>query len=64
MAPGSRQFPPRAIGYEVEWLLPRKSEAIHFLVVRPNRGGEWRGGRQQLFGPFSWDGLPTELVLD
>lgn len=64
VALGSRQFPPVAIGGEVEWLLPQEADSVYFLVERPGRGGEWRGGQQRLFGPFTLRGLPTELTVD
>ena len=64
---GSRQFPPVALGSEVEWLLPLKVQSIYFLVERPVGSGprrEWRGGHQRLFGPFNSTNLPTELFMD
>lgn len=64
---GSRQFPPIALGSEVEWLLPLKVKSVYFLVERPVGTGprkEWRGGHQKLFGPFNWTNLPTELIMD
>ena len=64
---GSRQFPPVALGSEVEWLLPLKVQSIYFLVERPVGSGprrEWRGGHQKLFGPFNSTNLPTELFMD
>ncbi|MCA8941985.1 MAG: hypothetical protein KDB80_05435 [Planctomycetes bacterium] len=67
VALGSRQFPPIALGSEMEWLVPRGAKSVHFLVERPAEsaaGGPWRTGRQRLFGPFSADGLPRELVVD
>ena len=67
IALGSRQFPPVALGSEVEWLLPHEAKSIYFLVERPIgsvRGGEWRSGHQRLFGPFTSATLPTELIMD
>lgn len=64
---GSRQFPPIALGSEVDWLLPREIEALYFLVERPvstEFGTEWRGGHQRLFGPFTSTNLPAELTMD
>jgi len=64
---GSRQFPPVALGSEIEWLLPLKVESLYFLVERPVGPAskpEWRGGYQRLFGPFTSDNLPTELTMD
>ena len=61
---GSRQFPPVALGSELEWLLPPEAQCVYFLVERPADSGEWRWGAQYLFGPFSSDTLPAELVLD
>ena len=67
VALGSRQFPPVALGNEVEWLLPLEAQALYFLVERPvgsTLGGEWRSGHQRLFGPFTSANLPTELTMD
>lgn len=64
VALGSRQFPPIPLGSEVEWLLPHGATGVRFLVERPGPGGEWRGGRQQLFGPFAAAALPGELAVD
>jgi len=64
---GSRQFPPVALGSELEWLLPREAHSIYFLVERPSassRGTEWRSGHQQLFGPFTSSEMPAELIMD
>lgn len=64
---GSRQFPPVALGSEMEWLLPLKAQSLYFLVERPVGPAlepEWRGGYQRLFGPFSSADLPTELTMD
>jgi len=64
---GSRQFPPVALGSEMEWLLPLKAQSLYFLVERPVGPvlkPEWRGGYQRLFGPFSSADLPTELIMD
>lgn len=64
---GSRQFPPIALGSAMEWLLPRDTQDLYFLVERPAdaaRGKEWRSGRQQLFGPFPSKGVPSEFVVD
>ncbi|MBK8167826.1 MAG: hypothetical protein IPK64_17920 [bacterium] len=64
---GSRQFPPIALGSDVEWLLPRRAQGVHFLVERPagpGRGIEWRSGEQRLFGPYASAGLPAELILE
>lgn len=64
---GSRQFPPIALGSDVEWLLPHRAQGVHFLVERPagpDRGTEWRSGEQRLFGPFTSAGLPAELILE
>ena len=64
---GSRQFPPVALGSEVEWLLPLDALSIYFLVERPVGSAprlEWRGGHQRLFGPFNSADLPTELFMD
>lgn len=64
---GSRQFPPIALGSNVEWLLPHRAQGVHFLVERPagpGRGTEWRSGEQRLFGPFTSAGLPAELILE
>ena len=64
---GSRQFPPVALGSEMEWLLPLKAQSLYFLVERPvgpPHKPEWRGGYQRLFGPFSSADLPTELTMD
>ncbi len=67
VALGSRQFPPVALGSEVDWLLPHEAQSIYFLVERPvgsGRGGKWRSGHQRLFGPFTSAKLPTELIMD
>jgi len=67
IALGSRQFPPVALGSEVEWLLPHEAKSIYFLVERPigsGRGREWRSGHQRLFGPFTSATLPIELIMD
>jgi hypothetical protein len=64
---GSRQFPPIALGSEVEWLLPLEAQAIYFLVERPvgsTHDGPWRSGHQRLFGPFDSPNLPAELIMD
>lgn len=64
---GSRQFPPVALGGEVEWLLSREAHSIYFLIERPSGSGreaEWRGGRQRLFGPFTAAEIPAELIMD
>jgi hypothetical protein len=64
---GSRQFPPVALGSEMEWLLPLKAQSLYFLVERPVGPAlepEWRGGYQRLFGPFTSSNLPTELTMD
>jgi len=64
---GSRQFPPVALGGEVEWLVPHGAHSIYFLVerpVEPGRGRAWRSGHQRLFGPFTSAELPAELVMD
>ncbi len=64
---GSSQFPTRALGDEMEWLVPNDAQAIYFLAERPSgpgRGRAWRSGHQRLFGPFSSETLPTELVVD
>lgn len=64
---GSRQFPPVALGSEMEWLLPLKVQSLYFLVERPVGPAdepEWRGGYQRLFGPFDSTDLPTELIMD
>jgi len=64
---GSRQFPPVALGSEVEWLLSNEAHSIYFLVERPSgpgRGRAWRSGHQQLFGPFTSADIPAELILD
>ena len=64
---GSRQFPPVALGSDIEWLLPRDAHEVFFLVERPidlGHGLEWRGGQQQLFGPYTSADLPGELVLE
>ncbi|MEZ6194515.1 MAG: hypothetical protein R3F20_02140 [Planctomycetota bacterium] len=56
---GSRQFPPVDLGDRTEWLLPRDAREIYFLVERPSDGDralEWRGGPQQLFGPYATAG--------
>jgi len=64
---GSRQFPPVALGSEMEWLLPLKAQSLYFLVERPVGPAlepEWRGGYQRLFGPFTSSNLPAELTMD
>ncbi len=64
---GSRQFPPVALGSEMEWLLPREAESIYFLVERPVGSGretKWRSGHQRLFGPFTSTDFPAELIMD
>ncbi len=64
---GSRQFPAIPLGSEIEWLLPRESEPVYFLIERPadaGRGRDWRTGAQQLFGPFPRSELPVELLMD
>lgn len=64
---GSRQFPPVALGSEMEWLLPHEARGVYFLVERPSgsgRGTEWRSGRQRLFGPFTSPELPAELIME
>ncbi|MCA8962427.1 MAG: hypothetical protein KDC38_18005 [Planctomycetes bacterium] len=64
---GSRQFPEVALGISVDWLLPHGAKGIHFLVERPadaERGNKWRTGRQQLFGPFALEEIPSELRVD
>ncbi len=64
---GSRQFPPVALGREVEWLLSHEAHSIYFLVERPSglgRGTKWRSGHQRLFGPFTSAKIPAELVMD
>ncbi len=64
---GSAQFPPVSLETEVEWLIPREEQSIYFLVERPvgsGRGREWRSGHQRLFGPFTFENLPTVLVVD
>ena len=64
---GSRQFPPVALGGEVEWLLSHDAHSIYFLVERPaglGRGTEWRSGHQRLFGPFTSEDIPAELIMD
>jgi hypothetical protein len=64
---GSRQFPPVALGSEVEWLLSHKAHSIYFLVERPSglgRGTQWRSGHQRLFGPLSSAEIPAELIMD
>ena len=67
VALGSRQFPPVALGSEMEWLLPREAKSIYFLVERAvgsGRGSEWRSGHQRLFGPFTSTEFPAELIMD
>lgn len=67
IALGPRQFPPIALGSEVEWLLPHEALPVYFLVERPagsGRGREWRSGHQRLFGPFTSATLPTEPLMD
>ena len=64
---GSRQFPPIALGSEMEWLLPLEVPSLYFLVERPvgpAHQPEWRGGHQRLFGPFDSTDLPDELTMD
>jgi hypothetical protein len=64
---GSRQFPPVTLGSGVAWLLPPDAESVYFLVERPDgsgRGVHWRSGRQRLFGPFTAEAFPSELVVD
>ena len=64
---GSRQFPERTIGTEIEWLIPKKADSIYFLVEQPangKRGTEWITGKQWLFGPFGLKTLPGTLALD
>lgn len=64
---GSRQFPPVALGSEMEWLLPNEAHSVYFLVERPSgssRGTNWRSGHQRLFGPFTSADLPAELIMD
>jgi hypothetical protein len=64
---GSRQFPPVALGSEMEWLVPQSAQEIYFLAERPagsGRGLEWRSGQQSLFGPFTSAELPTELMVE
>ena len=64
---GSRQFPPVALGSEMEWLLQPEVQSLYFLVERPvgpAHEPQWRGGYQRLFGPFSSPDLPTELIMD
>jgi len=65
VALGSRQFPPVALGSEVEWLLPHGAQSVYFLVERGSgRARDWRSGPQQLFGPFTLADLPAELIMD
>lgn len=67
IALGSRQFPPVALGSELEWLLPHEARSVYFLVERPlgpGRGREWRSGQQRLFGPFTLATLPIGLTMD
>ena len=67
VALGSRQFPPVALGSEVDWLLSHEAHSIYFLVERPSglgRGTEWRSGHQRLFGPFTSAEIPAELIMD
>lgn len=64
---GSRQFPPVALGSELEWLLPHEAREVYFLVERPagsGLGSEWRSGQQRLFGPFTSAELPVELIME
>ncbi len=64
---GSKQFPSTTLGSEQEWLVPLKAQSIYFLVERPaesRQNDEWRTGQQQLFGPFTSEALPTELLMD
>ncbi len=64
---GSRQFPPVALGSEMEWLLQPEVQSLYFLVERPvgpAHEPQWRGGYQRLFGPFASPDLPTELIMD
>ena len=67
VALGSRQFPPVVLGSELEWLVPNEGQSIYFLVERPSgsgRGTEWRSGHQRLFGPFTSEEVPDELIMD
>jgi hypothetical protein len=64
VALGSRQFPPVPIGSEMEWLLPHEAQSIYFLVEHPGRDGEWREGRQELFGAFTLAKQPAELATE
>lgn len=67
VALGSRQFPPRQLGSEVEWLLPPDAKSVYFLVERPAESKDpkvWRSGYQKLFGPYSAATLPSELRMD
>jgi hypothetical protein len=68
---GSRQFPTRSIGSEMEWLWPHRAasepESVYVLVehpLAPGQGTNWRSGRQQLFGPFEAKDMPKEIVID
>ena len=64
---GSKQFPPLELGSEVEWLLPPGISAVYLLVERtdgPGHTTNWRGGKQQLFGPYESSMFPLELVLN
>jgi len=64
---GSRQFAEISIGAEQEWLVPHDGEDIYFLVERPadsRRDRNWWSGKQKLFGPFTAENLPVELVID
>lgn len=63
---GSAQFPSRAIGSEVEWLLLPEANDIYFLVERPDGPDHetvWRSGKQQVFGPYEPSDFPLELKL-
>ena len=67
VALGSAQFPPVALGSEVEWLVSPEAQSMYFLVERPDgpdRGTKWRSGHQRLFGPYDAANLPTELIMD
>ena len=67
VALGSVQFPRVALGAEVEWLLPPEAHAIYFLVERPDGPDNeptWRSGYQRLFGPYTFEELPSELLMD